>query len=136
MSFGQGLVFALGGYAAALAFNRLGVTDAVVPGARSAAPRPAWSAPRRSRRCCRATAASSSRMLTLALSMVLYGVLVKTEALGGSDGFNIGRADAARPAAARRRRVGYVLYVAHRSSSPALPRWRPPHLLRLARAGS
>jgi branched-chain amino acid transport system permease protein len=30
-------------------------------------------------------------MLTLALSMVLYGVLVKTEALGGSDGFNMSR---------------------------------------------
>jgi branched-chain amino acid transport system permease protein len=30
-------------------------------------------------------------MLTLALSMVLYGVLVKTDALGGSDGFNMGR---------------------------------------------
>jgi ABC-type branched-subunit amino acid transport system permease subunit len=28
-------------------------------------------------------------MLTMALSMVLYGVLVKTEALGGSDGFNV-----------------------------------------------
>jgi branched-chain amino acid transport system permease protein len=30
-------------------------------------------------------------MLTLALSMVLYGALVKTAALGGSDGFNVGR---------------------------------------------
>jgi branched-chain amino acid transport system permease protein len=30
-------------------------------------------------------------MLTLALSMVLYGVLVKTDALGGSDGFNMSR---------------------------------------------
>ncbi len=30
-------------------------------------------------------------MLTLALSMVLYGILVKTEALGGSDGFNLSR---------------------------------------------
>ncbi len=30
-------------------------------------------------------------MLTLALSMVLYGALVKTSALGGSDGFNVGR---------------------------------------------
>jgi ABC-type branched-subunit amino acid transport system permease subunit len=31
-------------------------------------------------------------MLTLALSMVFYGVLVKTESLGGSDGFNVTRA--------------------------------------------
>ena len=30
-------------------------------------------------------------MLTLAISMVLYGVLVKTSALGGSDGFNVSR---------------------------------------------
>jgi len=30
-------------------------------------------------------------MLTLALSMVLYGALVKTTILGGSDGFNVGR---------------------------------------------
>ena len=30
-------------------------------------------------------------MLTLALSMVLYGALVKVDALGGSDGFNMGR---------------------------------------------
>lgn len=29
-------------------------------------------------------------MLTLALSMILYGVLVKTEALGSTDGFNVG----------------------------------------------
>ena len=28
-------------------------------------------------------------MLTLALSMILYGVLVKTEALGSTDGFNV-----------------------------------------------
>mgnify|MGYP006199938493 CR=1 FL=1 len=30
-------------------------------------------------------------MLTLSISMVLYGILVKTEALGGSDGFNVSR---------------------------------------------
>jgi branched-chain amino acid transport system permease protein len=30
-------------------------------------------------------------MLTLALSMVFYGALVKSTALGGSDGFNVGR---------------------------------------------
>jgi ABC-type branched-subunit amino acid transport system permease subunit len=31
-------------------------------------------------------------MLTLALSMILYGVLMKSESLGGSDGFNVTRA--------------------------------------------
>ena len=48
-------------------------------------------------------------MLTLALSMVAYGALVKTEALGGSDGFNMGRVTLfgqKLPDA----RVGYVLY--------------------------
>jgi branched-chain amino acid transport system permease protein len=30
-------------------------------------------------------------MLTLAMSMVGYGILVKTDSLGGSDGFNMGR---------------------------------------------
>src|SRR5438045_1133368 len=30
-------------------------------------------------------------MLTLAFSMVLYGALMKTTVLGGSDGFNVGR---------------------------------------------
>ena len=29
-------------------------------------------------------------MLSLALSMILYGVLVKTESLGSTDGFNVG----------------------------------------------
>ena len=60
VSFGQGLVFALGGYAAALAVNRLGVTDALglllAGGVRRGRPRR-----RRSRRCLPATAASSSR---------------------------------------------------------------------------
>ena len=32
--FGQGLVFAAGGYAAALLFNRLGITDVLVEGTR------------------------------------------------------------------------------------------------------
>jgi ABC-type branched-subunit amino acid transport system permease subunit len=53
VSFGQGLVFAAGAYAAALGFNKLGITDAVglaLLGSR-----------RRSRRCCRATAAFSLR---------------------------------------------------------------------------
>ena len=30
-------------------------------------------------------------MLTLALSMVTYGLLMKLDMLGGSDGFNVGR---------------------------------------------
>jgi len=89
VSFGQGLVFAAGGYAAALAGNHLGVQDAVLllligGGAAMAVAAPF--APLLSR-----YRGIFFAMLTLALSMVLYGILVKTEALGGSDGFNLSR---------------------------------------------
>lgn len=87
--FGQGLVFAAGGYAAALAFNKLGVTDALALSALGGVAAFLIAAPF-------APLLARYRgiffaMLTLALSMVLYGVLVKTDALGGSDGFNITR---------------------------------------------
>src|SRR6478609_9645898 len=49
-------------------------------------------------------------MLTLALSMVTYGLLMKLDALGGSDGFNVGR-----PTLLGQKlpddRVGYTLYL-------------------------
>ena len=89
VSFGQGLVFAGGGYAAALLSNKLGVTDALLLVAAGGAAAVLLAAP---------FAALLARyrgiffaMLTLALSMVLYGVLVKMEVLGGSDGFNMKR---------------------------------------------
>ena len=88
--FGQGLVFAVGGYAAALAFNRWGFTDAMglaLLGGVAATVVAAPFAPLLSR-----YRGIFFAMLTLALSMVAYGALVKTEALGGSDGFNLGRA--------------------------------------------
>ncbi len=85
--FGQGLVFAAGGYAAALAFNKMGVTDVLLLSAMGGVCALLIAAP---------FAPMLARyrgiffaMLTLALSMVLYGVLVKTEVLGGSDGFNV-----------------------------------------------
>jgi branched-chain amino acid transport system permease protein len=107
VSFGQGLVFAVGGYAAALAFNRLGITDALglaLLGGVAATLAAAPFAPLLSR-----YRGIFFAMLTLALSMVAYGALVKVEALGGSDGFNMGRATLAGvrlPDA----HVGYVLY--------------------------
>jgi ABC-type branched-subunit amino acid transport system permease subunit len=89
VAFGQGLMSAIGGYAVALAFNAWGWQDAValpVVGGIAA---------------CLVTAAFSPllanyrgiffSMLTLAMSMVGYGILVKTDSLGGSDGFNMGR---------------------------------------------
>jgi branched-chain amino acid transport system permease protein len=87
VSFGQGLYFAVGAYAAGTAAQWLGVTDAapmVAVGALLAA----------------ATAAVLGfllaryrtiffAMLSLAFSMILYGLLVKTSALGSTDGFNV-----------------------------------------------
>jgi branched-chain amino acid transport system permease protein len=89
VSFGQGLVFAAGGYAAALAAAHLGISDAlllVLLGGLVAAAIAAPFAPLLSR-----YRGIFFAMLTLALSMVLYGVLMKTSALGGSDGFNVSR---------------------------------------------
>jgi branched-chain amino acid transport system permease protein len=89
VSFGQGLFFAAGGYGVALIANAYGITDAVLQVAIGAA-------------CggllglvigpliARYTGIFFG-MLTLALSMVLYGALLKTTVLGGSDGFNVGR---------------------------------------------
>ncbi|WP_255428378.1 branched-chain amino acid ABC transporter permease [Ramlibacter cellulosilyticus] len=87
--FGQGLVFASGGYAAALLFNKAGITDMVLLSALGGAAASLVAAPF-------APLLARYRgiffaMLTLALSMVLYGLLMKTETLGGSDGFNVSR---------------------------------------------
>jgi branched-chain amino acid transport system permease protein len=89
VAFGQGLMSAIGGYAAALVFLNWGVTDAVVLamlGGFSAMLITAPFAPLLAR-----YRGIFFSMLTLALSMVGYGLLVKTESLGGSDGFNMGR---------------------------------------------
>ena len=89
VSFGQGLFFAIGAYTAALAVTRLGINDAVLLLAIAGLAAGVIAA---------ATGPLLARysgiffgMLTLALSMVVYGILVKTSALGGSDGFNIPR---------------------------------------------
>jgi ABC-type branched-subunit amino acid transport system permease subunit len=87
--FGQGLVFAAGGYGAALLFNKAGLTDIVLLSALGGIAALVVAAPF-------APLLARYRgiffaMLTLALSMVLYGILMKTGSLGGSDGFNVGR---------------------------------------------
>jgi ABC-type branched-subunit amino acid transport system permease subunit len=106
--FGQGMVFALGGYTAALLFNKLGLTDALlltfcggVVAALVAAP----FAPLLSR-----YRGIFFAMLTLALSMVTYGLLMKLEMFGGSDGFNLGRPTLMGQKLADEW-VGYTLYV-------------------------
>ena len=107
VSFGQGLVFAIGAYVAALAYTRLGITDAVglaLLGGTVATLAAAPFAPLLSR-----YRGIFFAMLTLALSMVVFGILVKTEALGGSDGFNMGRVTVFGQKLADAH-VGYVLY--------------------------
>lgn len=106
--FGQGMVFAIGGYTAALAFNKLGVTDALgltLAGGTIATVVAAPFAPLLSR-----YRGIFFAMLTLALSMVTYGLLMKLEVLGGSDGFNLGRPTLLGRALPDER-VGYILYL-------------------------
>jgi len=106
--FGQGMMFAVGGYSAALAYNMLGFTDALgmaLAGGVSAALVAAPFAPLLSR-----YRGIFFAMLTLALSMVTYGLLMKLDMLGGSDGFNAGRPTLlgqVLPDA----HVGYILYL-------------------------
>ena len=106
--FGQGMSFAIGGYTAALLFNKLGLTDALAlpfAGGLVAVVIAVPFAPLLSR-----YRGIFFAMLTLALSMVTYGLLMKLELLGGSDGFNLGR-----PTLLGRKlpdaRVGYILYL-------------------------
>ena len=106
--FGQGMVFAVGGYAAALMFNKLGITDALLLtlcGGVAAALVAAPFAPLLSR-----YRGIFFAMLPLALSMVTYGLLMKLDVLGGSDGFNLGR-----PTLLGQKlpdeQVGYIMYV-------------------------
>jgi branched-chain amino acid transport system permease protein len=89
VSFGQGLFFAVGGYAVALTVTHLGITDAIllmVLGSVAGGIVGALTGPLLAR-----YSGIFFGMLSLALSMVLYGILIKSTALGGSDGFNIPR---------------------------------------------
>ena len=89
VSFGQGLFFAAGGYGVALIANNWGITDAVAQmliGAVCGGLLGLVIGPLIAR-----YSGIFFGMLTLALSMVFYGALVKTTVLGGSDGFNVGR---------------------------------------------
>jgi len=89
VAFGQGLMSAAGGYTAALLFQQLGCKDAfllTLSGGLVSALLAAPFAPLLAR-----YRGIFFSMLTLALSMVGYGVLVKSDAIGGSDGFNMGR---------------------------------------------
>jgi ABC-type branched-subunit amino acid transport system permease subunit len=87
VSFGQGLVYCAGAYAAGLLASRVGITDIFVlllTGAAAGALISGVVSPLIAR-----YRGIFFAMLTMALSMVLYGVLVKSNAIGGSDGFTV-----------------------------------------------
>jgi branched-chain amino acid transport system permease protein len=87
VSFGQGLYFGIGAYCAALLAHRGGLADAALMIAAGTL-------------CAAAVAALLGlllaryreiffAMLSLAFSMILYGLLVKSSALGSTDGFSV-----------------------------------------------
>jgi len=87
VSFGQGLYFAAGAYAAGVAANQLGVADGALLALLGSLAAAATSAVvglllARYR-------AIFFAMLSLAFSMILYGLLVKSSLLGSTDGFNV-----------------------------------------------
>jgi ABC-type branched-subunit amino acid transport system permease subunit len=106
-SFGQGMFFAIGAYVAALAPQAFGLTDAVLRvllGTAAAGVCAAVVAPLLAR-----YRGIFFAMLTLALSMVLFGLLSKSGAVGGSDGITVAKPTlfgAALPAG----RSDFVLY--------------------------
>ena len=88
-SFGQGMFFAIGAYVAAMAPQALGLTDALLRiglGTLAAGLVSALFAPLLAR-----YRGIFFAMLTLALSMVLFGLLSKSGALGGSDGITVAK---------------------------------------------
>jgi branched-chain amino acid transport system permease protein len=87
VSFGQGLYFAIGAYAAGTARQTLGFTDGV-PMALLGAAAAGLAATLLGTLLARYRTIFFA-MLSLAFSMILYGLLVKTPALGSTDGFNV-----------------------------------------------
>ena len=87
MPFGQGLYYCLGGYAAGLAGKAWQVSDAFVLLALGLATA-AVVAFVLGMLLCRYRDIFFA-MLSLAFSMILYGILVKSQALGSTDGFNV-----------------------------------------------
>ena len=111
VSFGQGLFFCIGGYGVGVASNLMGITDAFVQLGLAVAASLAVAA---------VLGLLMARyrdiffaMLSLALSMILFGLLVKNQALGSTDGFNIAAQTYLgwKPAAGEQKLVSYLLTV-------------------------
>jgi branched-chain amino acid transport system permease protein len=135
VSFGQGLYFGLGAYASALLGARAGLLDAaamvlagvVVAGAVAAVLGLLMARYRD----------IFFAMLSLALSMILYGLLVKSSALGSTDGFNLHAKSFAGIALSggTERRVFYaVAVVAAAAAAWGVHRYLASHYGRLATA--
>lgn len=106
-TFGHGMFFALGAYAAALLPTYVSIVDAfvrVAAGTVIAGLAALILAPLLAR-----YRGIFFAMLTLALSMVLYGLLSKSDSLGGSDGIRVARATFATLSFAGER-TDYVMY--------------------------
>ncbi len=135
VSFGQGLYYAIGAYAAGTAARWLGISDAVpmvAAGALLAAAAAAVLGLLLAR-----YRAIFFAMLSLALSMILYGLLVKSSALGSTDGFNVAPAAVAGVVASGRygKYAVFVLAVASAFlASVLLDAYLRSHLGRLAPA--
>lgn len=87
VSFGQGLYYCVGAYVSGMLASRWGITDVfvlLIVGGLSGGLVAALVSPLIAR-----YRGIFFAMLTMALSMVLYGVLAKVTAIGGSDGFNV-----------------------------------------------
>ena len=135
VSFGQGLYFAIGAYAAGTAGQWLGVTDAV-PMVAVGAVLSAAGAALLGLLLARYRTIFFA-MLSLAFSMILYGLLVRTSALGSTDGFNVAPATVAGVEAAGRHGRYAVFLVAAGSAFLAclgLDAYLRSHLGRLAPA--
>ena len=135
VSFGQGLYYGLGAYAAALVGARGGVLDAAVMIVAAVLGAAALAA-------ILGLLLARYRdiffaMLSLAFSMILYGLLVKSSALGSTDGFNLHAksfAGIALPAGVERRVVCAVAVVAVLVAAWAVHRYLGSHYGRLATA--
>lgn len=112
VSFGQALYFCIGGYAAGLAAKHLGIHDAFALLALGVVAALATAA------LCGVMVARYRdifyAMLSMALSMILYGVLVKSSVLGSTDGFNVANPSyfGWQPDGGAAKRVAFVLTMA------------------------
>ena len=134
VSFGQGLYYCLGAYAAALVEQSFHVNDAAVMLAAAVVAAAAVAAVLGF--LLAAYRGIFFAMLSMALSMILFGLLVKSSALGSTDGFNIATHSlfGAKIAGSAGRVLLGVTIVAFAAAAAVLHRYLISHLGRLSAA--